>query len=107
MRDDMPLKQQDVPRASHELPAPVSRIGYSMIKGAEDAGQIQPGKTTLVEPTSGQSSLCALQGVSSCLTSLRWGCLKPTSIEDELCNREGPTLELWQMHGHEKLRHPA
>ena len=34
-----------------------------MIKGAEDAGQIQPGKTTLVEPTSGQSSLCALQGI--------------------------------------------
>ena len=34
-----------------------------MIKGAEDAGQIQPGKTTLVEPTSGQSSLWPLQGV--------------------------------------------
>ena len=59
----MPFKRQDGPRASHELPDPASRIGYSMIKGAEDAGQIQPGKTTLVEPTSGQSSLWPLQGI--------------------------------------------
>ena len=26
------------------------RIGYSMIKGAEEAGHIMPGKTALVEP---------------------------------------------------------
>ena len=52
--------RQDESRAGDELPASASRIGYSMIKGAEDAGQIQPGKTTLVEPTSGQSSLWAL-----------------------------------------------
>ena len=58
VNDGMHIRRQDEPRLSDELPA--SRIGYSMIKGAEDAGQIQPGKTTLVEPTSGQSSLWAL-----------------------------------------------
>lgn len=41
-----------------------------MIKGAEEAGKIQPGKTTLVEPTSG-ARIALSHAMHACLHATR------------------------------------
>ena len=59
LADDAGVKAQIVGKLEffNPLASVKDRIGFAMIESAERAGTIQPGRTTLVEPTSGNTGI--------------------------------------------------
>ena len=59
LADDAGVKAQIVGKLEffNPLASVKDRIGFAMIESAERAGSIQPGRTTLVEPTSGNTGI--------------------------------------------------
>ncbi|MGZ4197019.1 MAG: cysteine synthase A [Solirubrobacteraceae bacterium] len=73
MLDDSPVELFAKLEALNPGGSVKDRIGVSMIQAAEEAGQIEPGRTTIVEATSGNTGIalafvCAAKGYDLVLT---------------------------------------
>jgi cysteine synthase len=73
MLDDSPVELFAKLEALNPGGSVKDRIGVSMIQAAEEAGQIEPGRTTIVEATSGNTGIalafvCAAKGYDLILT---------------------------------------
>jgi cysteine synthase A len=73
MLDDVPVELFAKLEALNPGGSVKDRIGVSMIQAAEEAGQIEPGRTTIVEATSGNTGIalafvCAARGYDLVLT---------------------------------------